>query len=357
MSDADEKKLRVFYSWQSDLPGLVNMKLIRNALNDAAGSINGDLAQNLHVVIDEATRDVPGSPNIAESIFAKIRAADVFVCDLTKTAESDFGAGKRKFCNPNVAIELGYAIRVLGWNRIVIVFNRAYGAIPDDLPFDARGHRTLDFSCGYDIDEYGKPTEACKLGVSNAKGQLRTSLVTALNLIAQDDPKRPHELELKTSDEVRRERDLEQLKSVFHWINVNMLDRFIERVRSGRLLAIGLDFCGFLETAINSAGFHLYDSKLKSLLLEFQTAWDACGKHANSMEGNRDISELRFVMPGDVARTPEQGQQLRETINSGLPLRSALDALLEYVREEYVEINVTQTGVTAVREFLAECPN
>ena len=59
----------------------------------------------------------------------------MFVCDLTKVAEVRNEAGEtRTHCNSNVAIELGYAVRVLGWNRIIIVFNEAYGVILTTYP-------------------------------------------------------------------------------------------------------------------------------------------------------------------------------------------------------------------------------
>ena len=133
MPDAASKPFRVFYSWQSDLPKEGNERLIRAALDAALAELNGDHDLHLNAARDEATRDLPGSPNIAEAIFAKIRQAEVFVCDLSKVAEVTNEAGERRnYCNPNVAIELGYAIRVLGWERIVLVFNTAYGKLPGD---------------------------------------------------------------------------------------------------------------------------------------------------------------------------------------------------------------------------------
>lgn len=354
MSAPHENPFKVFYSWQSDLPDAVNLKLIRNALNQAANSINVSHELDLHVLIDEATREVPGSPNIADSIFKKIRDSDVFVCDLTKVAEVTNEAGSvRKYCNPNVAIELGYAIRVLGWDRIIIIFNEAFGEVPDDLPFDARGHRASIYRCSAGLNSIDQSTENLISHINNSTGALRKLLVNALKLISRENPKLPSQRESKSPGVLRRERDLEQLNNAFHWINLNMLDRFIAKVRSGRLLTVGLDFCDFLGIAIDGSEFHLNDSRLRDLLVDFHKAWERCGMYSHSMEGNQDISELRFVMPGDIPRTLEQGQQLRDTINSGLPLRSALDALLDYVREEYVEIDVSKTGAEALREYLS----
>ena len=240
MPAPNEKTFKIFYSWQSELPHLVNLKLIRKALSQAAIAMNSDHAMNLHVVVDEATRDVPGSPDIKDSIFQKIREADALVCDLTKVAEVKNDAGEvRKYCNPNVAIELGYAIRVLGPNRIIQVFNQAYGAVPADLPFDVHGHRCSLYRCNGEFDDQGKPTVACQSAISNETGALRELLVEATTLIVKDNPKRPHELEAKSAEQIRRERDVIQLQNVFRWVNLKMMDRFIRAVAEGRVLYEG----------------------------------------------------------------------------------------------------------------------
>jgi len=43
--------------------------------------------------------------------------------------------------NPNVMIELGYAMRVLDFERIVLVMNQAEGAALRHLPFDLKHSR------------------------------------------------------------------------------------------------------------------------------------------------------------------------------------------------------------------------
>ena len=46
--------------------------------------------------------------------------------------------------NPNVLIELGYALKRLGWNYIVMIFNTAFGNVKD-LPFDLRMKRVITY--------------------------------------------------------------------------------------------------------------------------------------------------------------------------------------------------------------------
>lgn len=348
-----ERPFKVFYSWQSDLPDSVNLKLVRNALNQAANSINIDDDVDLHVQVDEATRNVAGSPNIADTIFAKIRNADVFVCDLSKVAELISAAGTlRKYCNPNVAIELGYAIRVLGWGRIVIVFNKAYGVLPDDLPFDAQGHRTSSYQCSAELNDRGKPTEACKLRIASATGELRKTLADALKLVATENPLRPQVSEIVDPNAIRRMRDLEQLKKVFYWINLNMMDRFIDRLLNyGRMGFVPLDFLSALGAVIGSAHFHLYDATLRDLILEFHGAWINCLKHEQFMTGASNSKEIHFHTPGDIFSSKPQEVAYYETVGMARPLREKLNALLCYVREKYIEIDLATAGEEAIDKY------
>lgn len=134
-------KRRLFYSWQSDLPAPLTRNLIQDALERAAKSVARDESEWVRPVIDRDTAGLEGTPNIADSIFAKIASSDAFVADVSLV---NAGTGQRPTPNPNVLIELGYAVGKLGWNRVLLVQNTAFGA-PDDLPFDLRGRRTVTY--------------------------------------------------------------------------------------------------------------------------------------------------------------------------------------------------------------------
>jgi hypothetical protein len=129
----------VFYSWQSDLPNPANRGLIQSALEAAAEKITADDSIAVEPVIDRDTQGVPGSPDIASTIFAKISAADLFVGDVSIVAGQP---GHRRAPNPNVLIELGYALKALGSERVILVFNKFYGDL-NELPFDLRTRRIL----------------------------------------------------------------------------------------------------------------------------------------------------------------------------------------------------------------------
>lgn len=133
-------EIRIFYSWQSDLPNKSNRGLISDALEKATKG-------NPLVLIDRDTQGVPGSPDIPQTILEKIDRAQAFVADVSPIGQVVLnGKGGRRTCNPNVLIELGYAVKALGWERIILVLNQHFG-VPSDLPFDLQKKRVMPYRC------------------------------------------------------------------------------------------------------------------------------------------------------------------------------------------------------------------
>jgi hypothetical protein len=155
----------VFYSWQSDLPNSTNRGFIEKALEGASRSIRHDSTIKVEPVVDRDTVGVPGSPDIVRTIFEKIDRADVIVCDVSIINNGE----RRPTPNPNVLIELGYAIKSLGWQRIIMVMNTAFGE-PDKLPFDLRTHKCLTYHTPGDAEN--RASERQKLQ-NRLEGQLR----------------------------------------------------------------------------------------------------------------------------------------------------------------------------------------
>jgi hypothetical protein len=125
--------MKVFYSWQSDLENKYNRNFIKDCLERAINNINKDLDLEEAVRLDQDTKDVTGSPDIANTIYAKIRKSDVFVGDVSFIGKTESG----KHCsNPNVLIELGYALSSLKDICIINLMNEAYGSPSGNLPFD-----------------------------------------------------------------------------------------------------------------------------------------------------------------------------------------------------------------------------
>lgn len=136
-----KKKCTIFYSWQSDI------KSSRNFISDCLDRLEKRMKDIVLCDIDRDTQGLAGAPDIGDSIYEKIDSADIFIADVTIINQDYAG---RKTPNPNVLIELGYAIRALGWDRIILLYNKDFGEI-EELPFDINHRRITSFSlegCG-----------------------------------------------------------------------------------------------------------------------------------------------------------------------------------------------------------------
>lgn len=130
---------KIFYSWQSEIKK--TRYFIRECI-DLAIELARE-SEAFEALRDEATKDVPGSPNIVQTIFSKIDECDLFIADVSLCYES--ADKKKKSPNPNVLIELGYAIHAIGTNRVICVLDTEYGEL-EQLPFDIRQNRILHYS-------------------------------------------------------------------------------------------------------------------------------------------------------------------------------------------------------------------
>lgn len=153
----------VFYSWQSDLENKFNRSFILDALEKAVKNISQDEAFAIDAVVDRDTFGMPGSPSIVESITGKIAKSDVFVCDVSII---NIASDERPTPNPNVMFELGYASAVLGWERIILVQNAAYGG-PEKLPFDLRGRRILQYTVDESVESKTEEKQQLKQQLVN----------------------------------------------------------------------------------------------------------------------------------------------------------------------------------------------
>jgi hypothetical protein len=138
----------IFYSWQSDLESRFNRSFIQEVIEKATKIFSKDENFSLDAVVDRDTYGIAGSPSIVESITGKIAKSDVFVCDISII---NFSSTGRSTPNPNVLYELGFASAILGWERIIMIQNTAYGSI-EMLPFDLRGRRILQYNLDTSIE-------------------------------------------------------------------------------------------------------------------------------------------------------------------------------------------------------------
>lgn len=186
--------MKVFWSWQSDTPGKIGRHLIKEALEEAVEILKAapdveEPVRELH--LDQDRKGVPGSPDLARTIFSKIDASFVFVADVTTVGKVE--GEEKKLINSNVAIELGYALRSLSDTNVLMVFNQHYGR-HEDLPFDLR-HKAgaIVFNLAPDADKTMIHAEKKKL-ISQFVAALEhyiTQSTTQLAVTAEPFPEMP----------------------------------------------------------------------------------------------------------------------------------------------------------------------
>lgn len=227
----------IFYSWQSDIK--TNRNFISNCIKSAIKLIvkKNKKELNLEISLDRDTKDKSGSPLIIKTIFEKIDISDIFICDVSIINNSLFNIifNKRVSPNPNVLIELGYAIHQLSWDRVICINNLKYGKT-EDLPFDIRGNR---------ISTYNSSDKDSKTNLTNILVDAIESIIFNFDKIIAEQLKnshKKHDIELYwifckiCSEETLFESISTAVNSLYtnrHYLdNWNNLDRFYERTEN-----------------------------------------------------------------------------------------------------------------------------
>lgn len=122
----------IFYSWQSDSNKDTNHDFIKKCLEEAVKQLKDQGTVEEAPRVDHDMKEVYGDEDVFQTILNKIRECDIFVADISIVGKTPNG----KFLpNPNVLLELGYALNSVGTKRIIKIMNTAYGK-PEGLPFD-----------------------------------------------------------------------------------------------------------------------------------------------------------------------------------------------------------------------------
>ena len=79
------RQFKVFYSWQSDLPGNKTKWFINECIEEAVVKRNV-VVEGVKILADRDTKGKTGAPNITQTIFEKIDECDLFVADVYRGA-------------------------------------------------------------------------------------------------------------------------------------------------------------------------------------------------------------------------------------------------------------------------------
>ena len=332
MAQSDE--IQIFYSWQSDLSEKTNKNAIRRALRTAQNNIEAP-RPGLNIVLDEATRDTSGSPNIPSKILEKIEDADIIVADVTTVTRPP---AYRPCPNPNVIFELGYAVAYLGWERVILLFNEQFGDFPKDLPFDFAHHRATRY-------------KLAKSDPQSAHNRLTKILEQAITLIIDKNPKRPAETRGLSREKIEHARDVQNMERIMSTIHLPTMDEYI-RDLPDRITDRAVWSWEVFNAEASSSLFSVYDPVLKEAVDRLSQNWLRAmshGNHYNPVARGRSV----FSMPGDVLPTAESQDAWNDILKARDQMREALKVILEQLKESYFELDIHAMSEEAGKMYRA----
>lgn len=327
---ADKRQFAVFYSWQSD--HVETRSFLRKALNAAIAEVMKKKPE-WNIFLDEATRGLPGSPNIPITIMDKIRAADMVISDVTTINPTARVA--RRCPNPNVAFELGFAVANIGWDRVVIAFDAGVGKFKD-LPFDFDRHKAVTF-------DSIEPTT-----LEDERKSLAGTLRSAIVRVIDQDPARPTaEMD---PDQRKRQHDAKQIKWLFEQINIGAIDDYLERLPKHITDAGHHMWIGF-KAVLDSSGFHLYDQEVDKAVNEMADAYGRTLAHDEVYESTPD-GRLHVFTRG--FETPAREKKAADDVKAAQKdMRRAFRTLLDLVRSKFPQVDFDATDKVAWADYKA----
>lgn len=216
--------MKVFYSWQSDIERKYNRNFIKQCLESAIKLLSQELNIKDALRLDHDTKDVKGSPDIVATILEKIEESDIFIGDITFTAKSS--SNFKYSPNPNVLIELGYAMKALGTERVINVMNTAFGKPEGNLPFDL-AHKRWPIQYELSSDNYSEKAGIKKLLIASIK----SALYPFINMPKSSIPAFASKADqVKHREKLRKEFDEELMKIRANKLRRDVIIRDIDRV-------------------------------------------------------------------------------------------------------------------------------
>jgi len=327
--------LTIFYSWQSDLPKDTNQRIIGSCIKTTIITVE-EKNESVNLIFDEATRGEAGSPDIPTTIFNKISGADIFICDVTTINYSE--ATKRKTPNPNILIELGYAVSILGWERVIMVFNKKFGNFPIDLPFDIDKRRVTPFKIENKTDK-------------NGRSDLTTKLTTAIDTIIKKNPVKPSDNKTKGENEIKREKDIINLKILISCIHIPTFDLFVNELPNrvlGRIFFFWYSFQGNYD----SNTFHIYDKILREKIKNFRNSWEKTLSFGHLFKSSSNEKDFVLHLPLDVFTDERTERDFEELSKETLRLQKIFKDLIVFIRDNYLEVDVNDLSEQAIRYYI-----
>lgn len=336
------KTITIFYSWQSDLPRKVNKNLILNALQQAKDELEEEFP-DIHIIIDEATRNRTGSPNIVESILNKIENCDFYIADISIINNQE--TATKKMPNPNVLFECGYALNVLGTERITLLFNEHFGSLKT-VPFDLLQRR---------ISTYTADPETSR---SNLSSNSVYSLMKEILLSwIQNNDRLPPIIRKTNIQFIKNQRDVDNLKKFFSCFDVYSIQKLYEELPDYINSSVHFDYITNIDYQIATLDFYIHHKKLNKLIKQFVNIYKAimdtypsCSYQIGSFP-----YQYKFGREGNGdAPLNDAFQEKRNKIDElSIKLYKNLKKILDIVRmeDQFIEVDIDALGEQAWNSY------
>lgn len=304
-----KREFNIFFSWQADIKESRN--LINKALEKAAKELNAQ-HEDWHVNITSDTRGEDGSPDIEDVVLQKIREAHIFVADITPIAQLEKEGNRKLLPNPNVLIELGYAIRRMDIDKQVILLaneeNNAINYNAKDMPFDINHHKI----------------SLIKNDIS-LTGRIETLLV---NLI---------EHPISPNDDIY-ELDKESVTILFSHFSTYIIDEYLFGNNQNYIDRRIFDMRDAWYHYFNNTGaFTIYDSATLDALNAFYIPFDKLvGKCANNYTtcSNSRLAHIGGLV-ADEFQDPRQEEKFDEIVKAAIALQPIYKEMIKYIKLKY----------------------
>lgn len=189
-----------------------------------------------------------------------------------------------------------------------------------------------------------------KAKVAEQKKNLKKLLVAALRQVLISKPQRPREVAGKTEQIVKRERDIGNLKWLLSAIHMPTLQEFLSDVPH-RIRDKALDFWEDFNAVATNTLFYIYDAKARKLVTEVYRHWAIIVSFGHRYDMSYRGQSFIFRAPMDMLSDGQQ-RDWDKSQRAAQHLAKALPALLNYVRENYIEIDLDEMSANAWRRYV-----
>ncbi|MBW4056167.1 MAG: nucleotide-binding protein [Proteobacteria bacterium] len=320
----------VFYSWQMDTNRDTNKNFLKEVLKLAISKVNEKEGFEI-VKLDMDTQNRLGFIDINKIVLEKIVSCDVFVADITSIGK----LGEKATPNPNVLLELGYALGRIGEERIIGFANEYYEKI-ENYPFDLKTRRPFLYNISEsDIQNDKKKVKAEAIRIASSIADIIREMIRL---------EKPAVLLSEIS--VTRERDIIKLRNLMERIPVKFIHKIIELGKDS--LSVDTDYLTIyynIAGIVNFAYFRMYDSELQKHIFQFTNALSAVYSHGHEF----------FHVHGTLCRMlhPTDSQE-KTFIKEIFDLEGALGILVDYVFINYVEIDLEEANTKAFNHYIQQ---